>query len=561
MNWAACLSTIGLLAASAFGQIGLPGQYPGQNTGQYPPGQYPPGQYPPGQYPPGQGRYPQGNGGSLPGRGRKTTKTEKQDDKAPVSTLEGTLRRISSSDLIVETDDKRIVTVSLASATKYLKAGAATAKAADFLPGDRLSVEATQDDSGYYHATQVTQVKPGTAEDYVRASEPVDSSPIAGGGNSGGNDSGSVAGDDDRPRIRRSPAAGAADTPKAQITQGDPSEAPTQAVPTQAAPREPETVAAAKPDPDDPGPPKLQRGRTATRRAPASDTAPEPSLASNNAPPSGRPSLHSDEVNGVTRTPEAPKIDNRNDAGQQVNDKPAIPKSGDMLIDKAREAAFSFIETLPNYIVKQFTTRYQTEAAHGGQTSWHAIDNVSADVVSEGGKESYKNILLNGKAPKEAIEKTGSWSTGEYQTVLLDILHPSTDADFHGRRSTTIVNRAAFRYDFSVEQANSHWHVYASAESYRPEYTGAIWIDKENARVLRIEMSARNMPKAFPMDTVESSVDYDYVLIGETKFLLPVHSESLSCSRGTSVCSRNVIDFRNYKKFGADTSITFEPTP
>jgi hypothetical protein len=65
------------------------------------------------------------------------------------------------------------------------------------------------------------------------------------------------------------------------------------------------------------------------------------------------------------------------------------------------------------------------------------------------------------------------------------------------------------------------------------------------------------MPKAFPLDTVESAVDYDYVLIADKKFLLPVHSEALSCERGTAICSRNVIDFRNYRKFGADTEITF----
>jgi hypothetical protein len=57
---------------------------------------------------------------------------------------------------------------------------------------------------------------------------------------------------------------------------------------------------------------------------------------------------------------------------------------------------------------------------------------------------------------------------------------------------------------------------------------------------------------------VESTVDYDFVLIGNKKFLLPTHSEALSCMRGTSECTRNVIEFRNYKKFGAETDITFE---
>ena len=54
-------------------------------------------------------------------------------------------------------------------------------------------------------------------------------------------------------------------------------------------------------------------------------------------------------------------------------------------------------------------------------------------------------------------------------------------------------------------------------------------------------------------------MDYDYVFIGEIKCLLPVHSEALSCERGTSLCNRNVIEFRNYKKFTSDTSITFDP--
>jgi hypothetical protein len=48
------------------------------------------------------------------------------------------------------------------------------------------------------------------------------------------------------------------------------------------------------------------------------------------------------------------------------------------------------------------------------------------------------------------------------------------------------------------------------------------------------------------------------VLIGDAKFLLPVHSEALSCERGTNGCSRNSIDFRNYRKFSADTNITFD---
>jgi hypothetical protein len=179
--------------------------------------------------------------------------------------------------------------------------------------------------------------------------------------------------------------------------------------------------------------------------------------------------------------------------------------------------------------------------------------------VAENGKETYKNLMVNGK-PAKNVEKTGSWSEGEFSSTLQAILAPSSDALFTNRRSTTIVNRPAYRYDYSIEQPRSNWRVEAGGSSFRPAYGGAIWIDKATSRVLRIEMSARSVPREFPLDQIESTVDYDFVQIGDRKFLLPTHSESLSCTRGTTECTRNVIEFRNYRKFGADSNITFEDT-
>ncbi len=70
------------------------------------------------------------------------------------------------------------------------------------------------------------------------------------------------------------------------------------------------------------------------------------------------------------------------------------------------------------------------------------------------------------------------------------------------------------------------------------------------------------MPLLFPFDTVETATDYDFVRLSTPEqFLLPVDAEVLSCVRGSSTCARNKIEFRNYRKFGADTSITFDTKP
>ena len=525
-----------LLAADipASAQI-YPGGNPGGYPGRYPGGGYPGGGYPGGGYP---GGYPGAGGGvGFPGgrRGRNQQQTEN---------LTGMMRNLSSNNLELGTDDKRVISVSVNNKTKYYLNSGNTGRQSDFSPGDHVSIDALKDQNNYYYAVRVTLMEKGSPEDRAAASKPIEAGSSSSEASSQDSSSGgSVAGDDDRPRLHRSPSKSSGDASSAPAA-GNPSANSGSGSTATASGQRP-----APPDPDDSGPPVLRRGKPTGESSGAS---------SSSKPASTRPTVTADEVNGVVRPPAPPQIA-RNSDGTIARTSLPQETSGDPVIQRAREAAFQFTETLPNYVVKQYTTRYQTDAASKDHTSWQALDSISADVVSEKGVETYKNLQVNGKPTKESPEKTGSWSTGEFSSMLQDILHPATNADFFNKRSSTVANRAAWHYDYTVEQPNSHWTVQASSETYKPAYKGSIWIDKESFRVLRIEMQAREVPKTFPLDTVESAVDYDYVLIGQSKFLLPVHSESLSCIRGSSDCSRNTIDFRNYRKFEADTSITFEP--
>jgi hypothetical protein len=129
-------------------------------------------------------------------------------------------------------------------------------------------------------------------------------------------------------------------------------------------------------NPDDSGPPQLRRGVP----RPKPNSSPEPDL---------RPGLRAEESNGVTHIPAPPKDDSNVDVAP-AHPRPAFPPSGDPVIDKAREAAFAYAQTLPNFIVKQVTTRYDSRVARGGQTNWHAYDTITAEVISQEGRESYR---------------------------------------------------------------------------------------------------------------------------------------------------------------------------
>jgi hypothetical protein len=242
------------------------------------------------------------------------------------------------------------------------------------------------------------------------------------------------------------------------------------------------------------------------------------------------------------------------DAPAQTAQEDAAPSS-DPVIEKAREATAKLTAGLPNYVCKEFMTRY---ASTTQPVDWRPLDVVSTDVVYDNGHEDYRDISINGKPfHKRMEEMSGAWSTGEFGTMLVALFSPWTAADFRLRREGSIEGVQARVYDFEVDRTHSHWQVHAPSQSIEPGYKGSVWIEPETGRVLRLEIQARALPEQFPLDTVESAVDYDHVLIGGAKFLLPVHAETLACQRGTNNCSRNRIDFRNYHKYEASSDITF----
>jgi hypothetical protein len=403
------------------------------------------------------GGYPGQSGGGLPipriHRGKKDAPDSKT---APLQRATGTLIQLDGKTITLAADDGRHIEYKRTEKTKFLR-GSEEMKPEQFGAGDRVSVEATEDDQGYLYAQNV----------YFEKSLSTES------------------------------------------TQAAP--------PPQRGERAPGNVAAPGSDRADPGPPTLKHG----------------------APPP---------------TPDAPEETAEPDRVSLTSDAPesTVPRA-DPVIEKAREALEAFTDKLPNYVCTEFMTRYQSETH---PADWRPLDVVSAEVVYLNGKENYRNLAVNGKPFHKGIEElNGSWSTGEFVTSLRALF--ATASSFKVRGQSSIAGVTARVYNYEVEQQRSSWRVQLPSQSLNPSYKGAIWIDAATGRVLRLEMLARAVPKEFPMDTIESAVDYENVLIGGSRFLLPTHAESLSCQRGTNNCTRNTIDFRNYHKYEADSSITF----
>ena len=93
--------------------------------------------------------------------------------------------------------------------------------------------------------------------------------------------------------------------------------------------------------------------------------------------------------------------------------------------------------------------------------------------------ESYQNILVDGE-PFEGkmMDIGGTRSAGEYGSVLWNLFHPSTQADFKRGRLSVIRGRDAHEYEFHVQKPRSRWNVIVNQREIVPAYNGRVWIEK-----------------------------------------------------------------------------------
>jgi hypothetical protein len=231
------------------------------------------------------------------------------------------------------------------------------------------------------------------------------------------------------------------------------------------------------------------------------------------------------------------------------------PQTDAAILGDARAASAEFSASLPNYLVQQVTSRY---FATGFPAQWRVIDVVTAELAYVNGTEDYRDIRINGEPLHRPIESTGTWSTGEFGSTLEDVMSPATNAAFRRRGEEKLAGRRAFVFDYAVAQANSHWiMVSPDGRTYAPAYQGAVWIDAATRRVLRIEQHTTAMPRDFPTSRADAILEYAFARIEQKTYLLPAKGESNGCMSGSGACTRNVIEFRNYRKFEAESTVTF----
>jgi hypothetical protein len=285
------------------------------------------------------------------------------------------------------------------------------------------------------------------------------------------------------------------------------------------------------------GPPVVRRGKNPPRKTPSSETGP-------NIITAPQPKTQPEPATAPPTKP-LPVIDIS----------ASIPRkaSNDALIARAMETTDNFDATLPNFFCDQVVTRFNSSSK---PPKWKKQDRVDVEIMYSNRKEQYRNIRINGKPLKVGSPAdSGSWSRGDWGAVLANLMNPSTRATFKVKGEDTVGGVKTVTYDYTVEQRNSQWLI-QFGKDLKPAFKGSIWIDPETARVMRVELQARQLPNDYELDAIETITEYGWVLIAGQRHLMPVKSANLACYRYTDKCTRNELEFKNYRRFTVESTIS-----
>ena len=252
------------------------------------------------------------------------------------------------------------------------------------------------------------------------------------------------------------------------------------------------------------------------------------------------------------RQPPAPRIGER--PVEYDRDPVAYVPPSDPMLLRAIEANKEFDEKLPNFLCRQFMTRYRSRNLG---KKWKEEDVVEAEVLIVGEVEEYRDIKIDGQptGAKDLSQIGGAWSMGEYGSVMWNLFIPASMTEFTEAGPDTLGERQTLVYDYEIEQERSRWTLHMNGKKYSPGHHGKVWLDLETGRAIRVEMEATFLPYDFPLSSAEGIIQYDDVEIDEQSYLLPAMADNTVCVRDSAVCSRINIDFRDYRKFSSESTL------
>ncbi len=234
-----------------------------------------------------------------------------------------------------------------------------------------------------------------------------------------------------------------------------------------------------------------------------------------------------------------------------------VPTQDQQLAILANVSQFvaSYLDTVPNLICLKTVEQYR---GNKNGEKWHKLDTLSSRLTLVNGKEKATLERINNKPLTDLHRAWRSPLTteGEFGVMLGLVLSKAADAKIDWNRWETMNGHHVAVFNYSIDNAHSTLKLSRSdlASAVVP-FSGSLYADPESGVVWRVTEHVTDIPKEVEMLEMETTVDYGEVPIAGKSYMLPVHA--IVIDHNPSDTNRNEITYSDYRKFEAESTITF----
>ena len=234
---------------------------------------------------------------------------------------------------------------------------------------------------------------------------------------------------------------------------------------------------------------------------------------------------------------------------------PPDAETQDRLLDSMHGYADKYVSNLPNFFCDQQTRESEADLKPG---RWRKGDTVLSKLTFHDGREQRTLETVNGKRvkPGTTSRPLPLNTEGEFGMLLAQVLGKDSTAYFTWNRWETVRGKQLAVFDFAVDKESSLMTLRLSdAASAVVGYEGSVYADPATGAVWRISYAAKDIPPQIQTRQISTEVDYAETAIGTKTYLLPTQA-SVTLLLWTKQI-RNELEFRGYRKFEAESSVTF----
>jgi VWFA-related protein len=233
---------------------------------------------------------------------------------------------------------------------------------------------------------------------------------------------------------------------------------------------------------------------------------------------------------------------------------------GARILAGARERALGYAASLPSFTCHENTHREVSKIAKTGPANWTSRDAFTELVRFVDGSEERRVVERNGqKVDLDRSSLAGLMMNGEFGHLLTAVFDQRAQAEFVWKESAFVGVERYEVFSYKVDRAHSFYKLRDKDGNYaiHAAYVGEVYLDTQTFDVRRIVLRAVEIPKECPIRASSLALDYDRVSIGQSDHLVPVNG--VIEIRERRVFERNLVQFRDYRRFGSETTIRFIP--